>query len=219
MEYLFDVGAIIMADLILSGDNALIIGMAAAGLSPRLRPRAILYGMAIAAILRIVFAIIATELLAVPGLLFVGGLLLVWVCLRLYRDILAGIDERAEVALQAVENPSVGYTGAPRRSLTSALISITIADVSMSLDNVLAVAAIAAGNKGLLIDRGARRPERNHQTPAGGGNLGGMRGRCRRRDAGACAGADAIWCLCGGDWSGRQCIASGIGHSVHPARR
>ena len=151
MEYLFDVGAIIMADLILSGDNALIIGMAAAGLSPQLRPRAILYGMAIAAILRIVFAIIATELLAVPGLLFVGGLLLVWVCLRLYRDILAGIDERAEVALQAVENPSVGYTGAPRRSLTSALISITIADVSMSLDNVLAVAAIAAGNKGLLI--------------------------------------------------------------------
>ncbi len=140
-----------MADLILSGDNALIIGMAAAGLSPQLRPRAILYGMAIAAILRIVFAIIATELLAVPGLLFVGGLLLVWVCLRLYRDILAGIDERAEVALQAVENPSVGYTGAPRRSLTSALISITIADVSMSLDNVLAVAAIAAGNKGLLI--------------------------------------------------------------------
>ena len=110
MEYLFDVGAIIMADLILSGDNALIIGMAAAGLSPQLRPRAILYGMAIAAILRIVFAIIATELLAVPGLLFVGGLLLVWVCLRLYRDILAGIDERAEVALQAVENPSVGYT-------------------------------------------------------------------------------------------------------------
>ena len=148
---MFDVGAIIMADLILSGDNALIIGMAAAGLSPQLRPRAILYGMAIAAILRIVFAIIATELLAVPGLLFVGGLLLVWVCLRLYRDILAGIDERAEVALQAVENPSVGYTGAPRRSLTSALISITIADVSMSLDNVLAVAAIAAGNKGLLI--------------------------------------------------------------------
>lgn len=137
---MFDVGAIIMADLILSGDNALIIGMAAAGLSPQLRPRAILYGMAIAAILRIVFAIIATELLAVPGLLFVGGLLLVWVCLRLYRDILAGIDERAEVALQAVENPSVGYTGAPRRSLTSALISITIADVSMSLDNVLAVA-------------------------------------------------------------------------------
>lgn len=151
MEILFDAGAIIMADLILSGDNALIIGMAAAGLSPKLRARAILFGMVIAALLRIIFAVVATKLLAVPGLLFVGGLLLCWVCWRLYAEIRAGIDEQAEHALEAAEDPGEGYTGPPRRSLASALWTITLADVSMSLDNVLAVAAIADGNTQMLV--------------------------------------------------------------------
>lgn len=151
MELLFDAGAIIIADLILSGDNALIIGMAAAGLSPELRARAILFGMIIAAVLRILFAIVATKLLAVPGLLFVGGLLLCWVCWRLYCEIRAGIDEKAEHAMADAENPAAGYTGPPRRTLASALWTITIADVSMSLDNVLAVAAIADGDTNLLI--------------------------------------------------------------------
>ena len=151
MEILFDAGAIIMADLILSGDNALIIGMAAAGLSPKLRARAILFGMVIAALLRIFFAVVATKLLAVPGLLFVGGLLLCWVCWRLYAEIRAGIDEQAEHALEAAEDPGEGYTGPPRRSLASALWTITLADVSMSLDNVLAVAAIADGNTQMLV--------------------------------------------------------------------
>ncbi len=138
-----DYAKIIIADLILSGDNALIIGMAAAGLAPERRKQAILYGMIIAALLRIVFAVVATKLLGIPGLLFVGGLLLCWVCWRLYVEIRAGIDEQAEHALEDAEDPEKGYTGAPRRTLFSALISITIADVSMSLDNVLAVAAIA----------------------------------------------------------------------------
>lgn len=151
MEILFDAGAIIMADLILSGDNALIIGMAAAGLSPKLRARAILFGMVIAALLRIIFAVVATKLLAVPGLLFVGGLLLCWVCWRLYSEIRAGIDEQAEHALEAAEDLGEGYTGPPRRSLASALWTITLADVSMSLDNVLAVAAIADGNTQMLV--------------------------------------------------------------------
>jgi YjbE family integral membrane protein len=151
MEILFDAGAIIMADLILSGDNALIIGMAAAGLSPKLRARAILFGMVIAALLRIIFAVAATKLLAVPGLLFVGGLLLCWVCWRLYSEIRAGIDEQAEHALEAAEDLGEGYTGPPRRSLASALWTITLADVSMSLDNVLAVAAIADGNTQMLV--------------------------------------------------------------------
>ena len=75
-EHIAEYGAIIIADLVLSGDNALIIGMAAAGLAPELRQKAILYGMIIAAVLRIVFAVIATKLLGVPGLLFFGGLLL-----------------------------------------------------------------------------------------------------------------------------------------------
>ncbi|MFY0692489.1 MAG: YjbE family putative metal transport protein [Paracoccaceae bacterium] len=146
-----DFGKIIIADLILSGDNALIIGMAASGLSPALRARAILYGMIIAAVLRIVFAVIATKLLVVPGLLFIGSLLLVWVCWRLYAEIRAGVDEQAELALEAAGHADEGYTGPPRRTMLSALISITIADVSMSLDNVLAVAAIADGDTTMLV--------------------------------------------------------------------
>ena len=151
MELLFDAGAIIMADLILSGDNALIIGMAAAGLSPELRARAIMFGMVIAAVLRILFAVVATKLLAVPGLLFLGGLLLCWVCYRLYKEIREGIDAKAEQALHDAEDPAAGYTGPPKRTLASALWTITIADVSMSLDNVLAVAAIADGDTRLLV--------------------------------------------------------------------
>lgn len=146
-----DFGKIIIADLILSGDNALIIGMAAAGLAPELRKKAILYGMVIAALLRIVFALIATKLLGIPGLLFVGGLLLVWVCWRLYQEIRDNVDEEAEHALIEAFDETEGYTGPPRRSMASALISITIADVSMSLDNVLAVAAIADGDTTMLV--------------------------------------------------------------------
>ena len=85
-----DFSQIIIADLILSGDNALIIGMAAAGLSPELRQKAIVYGMVIAALLRIVFAVVATKLLGVPGLLFLGSLLLLWVSWRLFEDIRDG---------------------------------------------------------------------------------------------------------------------------------
>ncbi len=151
MDMVFDFGKIIIADLILSGDNALIIGMAAASLSPELRKKAILYGMVIAAVLRILFAIVATKLLGIPGILFVGALLLFWVCWRLYFEIRAGVDESAEHALVDADNPEAGYTGAPRRTMMSALISITIADVSMSLDNVLAVAAIADGDTKMLV--------------------------------------------------------------------
>lgn len=146
-----DFGKIIIADLILSGDNALIIGMVAAGLAPELRKKAILYGMIIAAGLRIVFAVIATNLLDVPGILFAGSLLLFWVCWRLFEEIRESTGEQAGLALETAGNPTLGYTGAPRRTLMSALISITIADVSMSLDNVLAVAAIADGDTQMLV--------------------------------------------------------------------
>lgn len=146
-----DFGKIIVADLILSGDNALVIGMAAAGLSPELRARAIMYGMVIAAVLRIVFALVATTLLGVPGLLFVGALLLFWVCWRLYVEIRENTDAEAVHALETAGDGEAGYTGAPRKTMASALLSITIADVSMSLDNVLAVAAIADGDRTMLI--------------------------------------------------------------------
>ncbi len=151
MEFLFDFGAIVIADIVLSGDNALIIGMAAASLAPELRRKAIIYGMVVAALLRVVFAVIATKLLGVPGLLFVGALLLFWVCWRLYIDIREHTDEDAVEAMETAEDPTEGYTGKPRRTLKQALISITIADVSMSLDNVLAVAAIADGDATLLV--------------------------------------------------------------------
>ena len=144
-------GQIVIADLILSGDNALIIGMAAAGLAPELRKKAILYGMVIAAVLRIVFAVVATTLLGIPGILFIGSVLLFWVCWRLFREIREGIDREAQAALEAAGDSSQGDTGTKHKTMATALVSITIADVSMSLDNVLAVAAIADGDRQILI--------------------------------------------------------------------
>ncbi len=146
LETILDYGQIIIADIVLSGDNALIIGMAAAGLAPELRKKAILFGMIIAALLRVVFALIATKLLGIPGLLLVGALLLFWVCWSLYREIRSNSHAQAEDDLENIEN-----SGAPRRTLKQALIAITIADVSMSLDNVLAVAAIADGDTNKLV--------------------------------------------------------------------
>lgn len=152
-ENVIDFSQIVIADIILSGDNALIIGMAAAGLAPELRKKAILFGMVIAAVLRIAFAIVATKLLGIPGILFVGACLLFWVCWRLYSDLREGAAEQLQPAeaLEMAEDESQGYTGPPRRTMLSALISITIADVSMSLDNVLAVAAIADGDTQKLV--------------------------------------------------------------------
>ena len=146
LEVLVSYSQIIIADLILSGDNALIIGMAAAGLAPDLRKRAIFYGMAIAAVLRIIFAVIATTLLGIPGILFIGSLLLFWVCWRLYKEIRLGTD-----TVEASEGSENLKKIIPQKTMGAALVSITIADVSMSLDNVLAVAAIADGDRQMLI--------------------------------------------------------------------
>ncbi|MEM7215397.1 MAG: TerC family protein [Pseudomonadota bacterium] len=142
---------IIVADIVLSGDNALIIGMAAAGLSPELRKKAIIFGMVVAAVLRVIFALIATKLLGIPGLLFIGALLLFWVCWKLYQEIREQAKERSAHSMETAEDIAAGYTGAPRRTLASALWTITLADVSMSIDNVLAVAAIADGDQTKLV--------------------------------------------------------------------
>ena len=150
-DLVLDYSKIIIADIVLSGDNALIIGMAAAGLSPELRKRAIMFGMVVAAVLRIVFALIATKLLGIPGLLLVGALLLFWVCWGLYKEIMAQKEEAAAEAMADADDPEAGYTGPPRRTLASALWTITLADVSMSIDNVLAVAAIADGDSTKLV--------------------------------------------------------------------
>lgn len=142
---------IILLDITLSGDNALIIGMAAAGLAPELRKKAIMFGMVVAALLRIVFAVVATYLLGIPGLLLVGGLLLIWVCWTFYQEIRYNVDEQAAEAMESASHDDEGYTGPPKRTLASALWTITLADVSMSIDNVLAVAAIADGDQTKLV--------------------------------------------------------------------
>ena len=146
LEILFDIAQIIFADIILSGDNALIIGMAASGLPPELRKKAIFWGMVMAAGLRLLFAVIASFLISVPGILFVGGLLLSWVCWRFFQEIRKkGVDKIGEI------DSAEGSDDEATNSLWRALVTITIADVSMSIDNVFAVAAIARENTLLLV--------------------------------------------------------------------
>ena len=148
-----DIFSIIVADIVLSGDNALIIGMAAASLPQEMRKKAIFYGMVVAALLRIVFAVIATKLLGIPGLLFVGALLLFWVCWRLFGEIREANQRNNEdsSAAETEETTEQDATDPPRKTMRRAMIYIIVADVSMSIDNVLAVAAIADGDTNMLI--------------------------------------------------------------------
>ena len=154
LEVVFDVIQIIFADIVLSGDNALVIGMAAAGLSAKLRKRAIFIGMALAAGLRILFAITATYLLAIKGILIVGSVLLALVCWRFYNDLkefngpsTLNITEEAAQGIEKTE-PSEGVDDT---KFSRALLTILMADVSMSIDNIVAVAAIARDNTTLLV--------------------------------------------------------------------
>lgn len=145
MELAVDIVQIIFADIVLSGDNALVIGMAAAGLAPKERQRAIFLGMAVAAGLRIVFAIGASWLLKFDWILLVGGLLLAWVCWRFYHDLRefnAKTPEELEVKLE---------DKAEKTNFRRALFTILMADVSMSIDNIIAVAAIARDDTKLLV--------------------------------------------------------------------
>lgn len=145
---------VIMIDLVLAGDNAVVIGMAAAGLPPQQRSRAILIGIIAATVLRIGFALIATQLLAITGLLLAGGLLLLWVCWKMYQEIRA--HAAAEEGAEAVSGIDLDADGtvagrAPRKTLKQAVTQIVIADVSMSLDNVLAVAGAAHEHPVVLV--------------------------------------------------------------------
>ena len=133
---------VIMIDLVLAGDNAIVIGMAAAGLSPDLRKKAILIGILAATVLRIVFALMTSWLLGLVGLILLGGLLLLWVCWKMYRELVVTEAEKhdAEEALAGLESSSGNPSG---KTLRQAVTQIIVADVSMSLDNVLAVAGAA----------------------------------------------------------------------------
>lgn len=131
-------GQVLLIDLVLAGDNAVVVGMAVAGLPSAQKSRAILIGIAIATVLRIGFALLTLRLLAIIGLLFAGGLLLLWVAWRMYRE-LRGSRHEATSA------------GAPVKTLRQALVQIVLADVSMSLDNVLAVAGASREHPWVLV--------------------------------------------------------------------
>jgi YjbE family integral membrane protein len=132
-------------DLVLAGDNAVVIGLAAAGLPPERRARAILVGIIAATVLRLAFAAVAIELLAIVGLLFAGGILLLWVCWKMWRELRGPGAEVTEAALTA------GDARIPQKTFAQAAWQIVLADVSMSLDNVLAVAGAAREHPAALV--------------------------------------------------------------------
>jgi YjbE family integral membrane protein len=129
---------VVLIDIALAGDNAVVVGLAVAGLPSGQKRRAIILGIAGATAIRVALGTIALELLAVIGLLLAGGLLLLWVCWRMFRE-LRRYRARASAG------------GAPRKSLPQAMLQIVLADLSMSLDNVLAVAGAAYGNPWVLV--------------------------------------------------------------------
>ena len=147
---------VIAIDLVLAGDNAIVIGLAAAGLPKDQRNKAILIGILAATALRITFAVVTVELLEITGLLLAGGILLLWVCWKMWRELRAdhaADAQRAEEALSDADLNADGTVagGAPRKTLAQAALQIVVADVSMSLDNVLAVAGAAREHPGVLV--------------------------------------------------------------------
>lgn len=155
-EALWALGQVIVIDLVLAGDNAVVIGLAAAGLPAYQRKKAILIGIGAATVMRIGFAAITTQLLAIVGLLFAGGLLLLWVCWKMWHELRAGHDHDQHVAQEALQGADLNKDGtvagsAPRKSLGQAVWQILVADLTMSLDNVLAVAGAAKDHPWVLV--------------------------------------------------------------------
>jgi YjbE family integral membrane protein len=130
--------SVVIIDIVLAGDNAIVVGMAAAGLPPAQRRRVIIVGIAAATVLRILFASVTVQLLEIIGLTLAGGILLLWVAWKMYRELREphGADESAS---------ALGELRPPRRQKTmgQAMLQIVVADLSMSLDNVIAVAGVA----------------------------------------------------------------------------
>ncbi len=132
---------VLLIDLVLAGDNAIVVGLAVAGLPEVQRKKAILVGIGVATLLRIGFAFITLQLLAVVGLLLAGGMLLLWVCWRMFRELRPSARSRALAA--------TGET-APK-TMKQAMVQIVLADLSMSLDNVLAVAGASREHPWVLV--------------------------------------------------------------------
>ncbi len=143
---LVELAQVILADIFLSGDNAIIIGMAAAGLSEKFRKRVIFWGLALAAGFRIIFAAAASFLIQIPGILIFGGLLLAFVCWRFFKEI-RHAGNKTDPAMKTDLSGKL----TEKQQFSQALFTIAVADISMSLDNVVAVAAIAREDTALLV--------------------------------------------------------------------
>jgi len=136
---------VLAIDIVLAGDNAIVVGMAAAGLPSDQRRKAIFWGIVAATVMRIAFASITVQLLAIVGLTLAGGVLLLWVCWKMYRELREGGHA------ETVHEDGTVTTEAPRKTMRQAITQILIADISMSLDNVLAVAGAAKDHPYVLI--------------------------------------------------------------------
>jgi YjbE family integral membrane protein len=142
--------AVVMIDIVLAGDNAVVVGTAAAGLPPRQQRQVIALGASLALVARIIFALLATQLLAIVGLLLTGGLLLLWVAWKMWREL------EADRAAAKHEIPSVvpgieATAALGQKTFRSAVIQVAVADISMSLDNVLAVAGAARDHPWIMV--------------------------------------------------------------------
>ncbi|WP_293678785.1 TerC family protein [uncultured Phenylobacterium sp.] len=142
---------VLMIDLVLAGDNAVAVGLAAGGLPKELRRKAIFWGLAVAVVTRIGFALITTQLLGIVGLLFAGGLLLLWVCWKMWRELREQASYDEAQAEAAMDSDDATEPRVKPKTFREALIQILIADISMSLDNVLAVAGAAREHPAILI--------------------------------------------------------------------
>ena len=138
---------VLMIDLVLAGDNAIVVGALAAGLPPEQRKKVIFIGVIAALVLRILFALIVTQLMQIIGLILVGGLLLLWVSWRMWRDLRHAGESHGSPEIYGDEHSGLK----PAKSFAGAAWAVAIADVSMSLDNVLAVAGAARDHPGILI--------------------------------------------------------------------
>src|SRR4051794_11130220 len=143
---LVKLGQVIVGDLTMAGDNVVIMASLASGLPERERRKALMFGVAMALVFLITFAVLATQLLKVTGLVFAGGLLLLWVAYNLFRE----LHPKATVISDDPLTPQI--EGPPQtKTFFQAAVQITVADLSMSLDNVLLVASIARDNPALLF--------------------------------------------------------------------
>lgn len=140
-------GSVLMIDLVLAGDNAIVVGALAAGLPADQRRKVIMIGIGAALVLRILFALIVTWLMGIVGLIFAGGLLLLWVSWKFWREIRAGSHSAGSDEIAGDEDSGLK----PARSFAGAAWAVAVADVSMSLDNVLAVAGAAREHPGILV--------------------------------------------------------------------